>query len=117
MKNIGWGVNQYKSELATGHAIAKHHVRGIDKTELNNFCHHSGVFANTMDKNMGMGYTDKISIRDMRQYVYDVMDKVNQCGSFTSYNNSGSKDSYVESRFKVEVQQNKCPKFMKMKED
>lgn len=103
MGDIGWGVRDQKSGLVTNNMMPKPHVRGFDKEELNNFCSKSGYFANTLDKNLGLGYSDKLSIRDMRQYVFDVMDKVNQHGTFTAYNNSGERDNYIESRFKVEV--------------
>lgn len=104
MGDIGWGVNEYISDVKTSNMMPKPHVRSFDKKELNNFIDKSGYFANTLDKHLGLGYSDKMSIRDMRSYIFDVMDKVNQHGSFTAYNNSGYRDSYIESRFKVEVQ-------------
>lgn len=63
---IGWGVNQFRSQNKAGNNMPKPCVRGFDKKNLNNFCDHSGYFANTLDKNLGFGYSDKLSIRDMR---------------------------------------------------
>ena len=70
-KNIGWGVREYPDPtMKSGmNQIPKPMVRGFDRKNTHQFVYQQEGFSAALDKKLGFQYSDKFSIRAMREEI------------------------------------------------
>ena len=63
--------------------MLKPHIRGFDKKRTQQFIYQQDGFSATLDKILGIEYSDKVSIRNMRDSVYAQMKRIIKEGRYS----------------------------------
>lgn len=84
--DVGWGVTAYRdADQPDRCRILKPHVRGFDKKRSEQFVYQQDGFSAALDKKLGLQYSDKFSIRHMRDEVFAVMRHINKQGRYSQH--------------------------------
>ena len=76
---IGFGAYDQIDKSNFGkNRIPKSHVRGFDQKRLQQFIYQQDGFSAALDKKLGFQYSDKFSIKQMREEIMAIMQKVNK---------------------------------------
>ena len=79
---IGWGVRELRDRSFKKIAMEKPMMRGFDKKRLHQHLYMQDGFSAHLDKKLGFQYSDRFSIRAMREEIFSIMKRAKH-GSYT----------------------------------
>ena len=65
--------------------MAKPTVRGFDEKHKQRFVYQQDGFSAQLDRKLGFQYSDRFNIKQMREEIFSIMNRINKTGHYSKY--------------------------------